>query len=323
MPTLSRLTVWITGLLLALCVSALQAAERIELIVTVNAGSAPDLLARVLADILRESDYEVTIKNIPGANGEIGLQTLMQSGSSRLTFLVAPNSLVVINPHLYRRSLGDGEWSGTQPVIFLGRNTSNFVVVRADSTFQTLDDLMRIPKAEGGVVKYATNGVGSLYHLAFEKIFFSLGDLPRVHVPYKSNSEVVQSLIAGDVDVAIAGTSTLPLLKAHRLKVIGVLGHQVSDLYPDAPPLSHRFPDMPSAPWFALVANRSISSAQLQDVRDKLRLGMRREHERDKLRKHGIQVEELREKQFLSNWQKEFAFFRSMVRKLQIEKVSE
>lgn len=315
--------IWIGAIALALCVSSVRARERVDIIVTFNAGSAPDLVARVVADILRDSDYEVTVKNISGANGEIGLQVMQNAGSSRLTFLVALNSLLVINPHLYSRSAGDLEWSGTQPVMFLGRNTSNFIVVRSDAPFETLDELVKTRSAEGRDLKYATNGVGSLYHLAFEKMLIDLGDFPRIHAPYKSNSEVLQSLMAGDVDVSISGTSALPLLKSRRLKAIGVLGHQPSSLYPNATPLARRFVDIPLVPWFSLVSNRAISSVQLQDVRDKVRIGLREDNHRDKLRAHGIQVEDLSEKQFLSLWQKELIFFRTAVKKLQINKPSE
>lgn len=293
------------------------AQQRIEIIVTITAG-APDMIARVIADVLREKNYEVTVRNVLGANGEIGLRALIQAPTSRPTLLVAANSLLSINPHIYGRAEKD-PWSTIQPVLFIGRNTSNFVLLRSDSRFETISELIKSKTVDGAAVKYGTNGVGSLYHLVFEEIFTKLHARDRVHIPYKSNSEGVQALLAGDIDILISGLSALPLVESRRLKAIAVLGHRPSPLYPDVPALSRQLNISADAPWFALLGNRSLSPARVRELHQIVSAGLRSEAHRERLSAFGIDVQNMDEKEFLLEFGKEYDHFQNAVRKLNIK----
>jgi tripartite-type tricarboxylate transporter receptor subunit TctC len=141
------------------------------------------------------------------------------------------------------------------------------VVVPADSPYRTLADLVAAARAKPDALAYASNGNGSLPHLATEW-FLSQAKLRMVHVPYRGSALALPDLIAGRTQLMIdIIVSALPLIESGRLRALAVTGTQRSGLLPQVPTAAQSgFPGLAVSQWYGLFAPAGTPPALLQQV---------------------------------------------------------
>jgi tripartite-type tricarboxylate transporter receptor subunit TctC len=298
--------------------SGALAKERVEVLASTNPGGAPDVIARVIADILNADGFQAVTRNIPGANGEVAIRGLLNGAAEGLTLMVAQSSIVAINPHIYGRTEKE-LWRHAQPLLFIGRSSANFLLV-ADGSVRTLGDLIAKKMREGAPLRYGTPGIGSFPHLMLEEILVRKGSVERIHVPYKSANEALQGLVAGDTDIVISGTAALPLLSSGRVHPVAVAGDRVSPKYPAASPLGLEFKGLNFTPWFALFANPRTSPQEQLRIRSLLQAQLGQAKHRERLASAGVDVEFLDEAQLIPEMKREWDFFKLMVERLKIDR---
>ena len=223
----SRRTVlrWMGGGAAALAVAPTVRADTypsrpIRLVCPLPPGSPSDVLGRAVAEQLQESwGQPVIVDNRPGATGSIGMDIVAKAppdgytvGIAFMTHAVLP-SLFPKLPYDLARDLapiGNLVW------------LYNVLVVPANSPLNTFDDLIRAAKANPGKLNYASGGNGSPAHLIAE-FFRQRADVRIEHIPFKGPADAVQNLMAGQIDLMFATTSTaVPQIQAGRLKPIVV-----------------------------------------------------------------------------------------------------
>ncbi len=160
----------------------------IRLVVPFIPGSAPDVLARNVAERLAPRlGQPVVIENRGGAGGNIGAEVAAKAPADGYTLLLATSSHVV-NPALYRKVNYDPV-RDFAPVSLLITMPS-LLVVPADSPAKSVADLVALAKAKPGALNYGSGGPGSLAHLA-GATFQKTAGIDVVHVPYKGAPEIV------------------------------------------------------------------------------------------------------------------------------------
>ncbi|UUZ62198.1 tripartite tricarboxylate transporter substrate binding protein [Polaromonas sp. P1-6] len=181
----------------------------IKLIVTLPAGTPPDVLARGLARQLEiKLKQPVVVENRPGANNIIGMQACAAAPPDGHTLCVSTNDSVSVNPHLYKRLPYDPD-KQIKPVAILAWPNS---VIVADSALpaKTFQDVVALSKARPGALSWASFGNGSSSHLYLEWIRSRTG-WEVTHVPFQGSP--IQPILAGHVQLTYF---TIGAETAHR-----------------------------------------------------------------------------------------------------------
>lgn len=219
-------------------------------------GGGPDLVARTLAEAIgRISDVTVRVQNIEGGNGEVALARFFNERPHPGVWLMAQDSVVVINPLLHPRSAHD-VLDGLLPVAQLATNQFYLLVNSADS-IQTLDEFIAEAQRDVAAMNYGSGGVGSQHHLLMEDLARRL-DLRLNHVAYRGNRPAALGLARGDIRVLMAGASALSFVRSGEFRVIAVTSPERLPTFPQAPAIGERVQGFFGTAWFGLFARAGI-----------------------------------------------------------------
>lgn len=214
-------------------------------------GSAPDVIARQIAERLSPAlGQPVVVENRPGSGGNIGFTHGARAPNDGYTLILGTNSLV-INPALYARVEYD-PLADFIPV-HLPFAMPHLLVVSAEAAPRDLAALVALLKAEPGRHNYASGGNGSGAHLSAE-LFKSKAGVEAVHVPYRGAPDIINAVLGNQVLFGLPTMSTaMPLVTAGRLRAIAVTSPQRSPALPDVPTLAEHYPGAEVVSWFAVM----------------------------------------------------------------------
>jgi len=172
-----------------------------------------------------------------------------KSAADGHTILMTTDATFSINPHLYSKLPFDTRRDFI-PVTMLVL-LQQLLVAHPALPANTLQDLIKLAKAKPGSINYASYGSGSQPHLSGEMLKNKAG-IDLVHVPYKGISLAVPAVMAGEVQLTFAGIATsMPQLKAGRIKPIAIGGPKRSPLLPEVPTFTELgYPEVETHAWF-------------------------------------------------------------------------
>jgi tripartite-type tricarboxylate transporter receptor subunit TctC len=206
----------------------------LRLVVGFAPGGAADFVARAFQEPLgRALGQPVVVDNRPGAGSSIAAEFVAKSPADGYTFLIASPSSILVNPLLSPKA-------GFQPLTDLvpvSKVSSSplILAVNPGTGVTDLKGLIKYLKENPGKVNFATSGNGSAPHLS-AVLFMRLAGVEMVHVPYKGGAPSVQSVLAGDTQLAFATPpSVLPLVQAGRLRALATTSRRSSPLLPGVP----------------------------------------------------------------------------------------
>jgi tripartite-type tricarboxylate transporter receptor subunit TctC len=224
----------------------------IRLVVPFAPGGGTDLIARTLGVGMAQTlGQPVVVENKPGAGTIIGTDAVAKSPPDGYTLVVATFAHAV-NPSLQPR-LPFATDTAFAPVILLGRGP-NVLVVRADSPFKTVGDVIAAARAKGSRLTYASQGNGTSAHLAGE-MFTNLAKVELTHVPYRGAGPAITDLIGGQVDLffgTAAAVSTF--VDSGKLRALAVTTPQRSPALKDVPAIAETVPGYVVESWYGLYA---------------------------------------------------------------------
>jgi len=224
----------------------------VRIVVAYPPGGGIDVLARQLGEKLAPAwGQPVVVENKPGANTIVATDAVAKSVPDGHTILMTSDATFSINPHLYARLPYDAQ-RDFAPVTMLVL-LHQLLVAHPALPAGNLSELISLAKAKPGSLNYASYGSGSQPHLAGEMLKNKAG-IDLVHVPYKGISLAVPAVIAGEVQLTFAGIATsMPQLKAGRIKAIAIGGAQRSALLPQVPTFAELgYPEVETHAWFGL-----------------------------------------------------------------------
>ncbi len=207
-------------------------ARNITAIVPLGAGSASDIVARVVMEqVGKQLGQTVVVENRPGAGGTIGANMVAKAAPDGYTILIYG---AIASAHALYSRLPYDSLNDFVPVMSLGQQP--LVIVGAPAKgYKTLGDLIAAGKAKPGSLNYSTSGVGSASHFGAERLRASAG-FEAQHIPFKGAAEAVTDVIAGRSDFSVQLTSTtVQQIREGNLAALAVSAHKRIGLLPDVP----------------------------------------------------------------------------------------
>jgi tripartite-type tricarboxylate transporter receptor subunit TctC len=224
----------------------------IRWIVPFPAGGPADAVARVIGRKLSETiGQQIIVDNRPGGNGIIAAEIVAQSPPDGYTLFQAIDSSLTMNQSLYSKLPYD-PINGFTPVTQLA-TLPLVLVVNPSVPAKTLKELVTLAKTRPGQLNY---GSGAIAAQVAGELFKSTAQVDVVHVPYKGSAPQVQGLLGGEVQLSFDGISTtLPHIKAGKLRAIAVTGDERHPRLPDTPTVAEAgFPELKIVLWHGLMA---------------------------------------------------------------------
>lgn len=203
----------------------------IRMIAPFVAGAGPERVIRSITNGLGQRlGQPVVVEYKSGAGGNIGAAELSKAGADGYTWLMGPESIVTINPYVYKRL---GFEVKDLPAATLVGGLTHVLVCRPSLGVKNVADLVSLAKTKS--LNYATGGAGTASHLAME-MFLEQANLKMTHIPYKGPLAAAQDLLAGHVDCSFVVESTVSeFVKTNRLNGIAVSTKLRSNILPDLP----------------------------------------------------------------------------------------
>lgn len=218
------------------------------------AGGATDVVGRIYsASTGKILGTTIVVENIGGTGGSLGSAKVARANPDGYNIVGGTISSHAINASIYP-DIGYDPVKSFKPVILTG-SLPNVLVVRADSPYKTVNDVIEAAKKSDKKLNFGSSGIGTSQHLTGE-LFMSQTGVTMVHVPYKGSSPSLQGLVGGEVDVIFDNiTSALPLIQAGRLRALGVTSKTVDPTLPDVKPLDQLgLPGFEVLSWQAVFA---------------------------------------------------------------------
>jgi tripartite-type tricarboxylate transporter receptor subunit TctC len=225
----------------------------IRLIIPFPPGGSNDVVGRLIAKTLSEKiGQQVFVDNRGGAGGLIGTEALAKSTPDGYTLGIVSIAHAV-NPALHD-PLPYDPLKSFEPISILATGP-NVLVVNPDLPVHSVKELIALAKQKPGELNYASAGIGSFQHLGGE-LFKLEANVNIVHVPYKGGGPAMQDVVAGHVKIMFSSLiQTTPLIKAGRLRPLGVGGTKRSAVLPDVPTIAEAgLPGYAANNWWGIFA---------------------------------------------------------------------
>lgn len=240
--------------------------RQIRLVVPFGAGGAVDTLSRIIANGFapHANGQALVVENRSGAGGSIAGQAVATSRPDGATLMMADVGANAIGKVL-QPGLAYDPTTAFTPIIHLV-NLPITIVVRAESPARSFDDFIARAKARTDGTTYASPGVGHVTHLAAEKLARMAG-VRFTAVHYRSGSEVMRSLLAGETDFAFISVSTaLPFLREGKVRGLAIgTPRPVAEL-PGVPAISTTYPGFEAFTWHGIVGPAGMDPALVQQI---------------------------------------------------------
>ena len=246
-------------------------AKPVRIVTAFAAGSASDIVARLLAQELQtEYGQPFLVENKPGASGFIAAEYVARAPADGYTLLLSTNTIHSGNPHLFKKLPYDPLKDFT-PIARIC-NFLFILAVPADQAVKSVPELIAFAKANPGKISFAYgNSTGQVAGAAFN----NLAGLNGIAVPYKSTPQALTALVAGEVTYLFVDlASSQALLKGGRLRALAVTTESKSRLAPDLPTIasSANLPGFDLAAWVGILAPAGLPA----DVTAKLSTSINR-----------------------------------------------
>ena len=224
----------------------------VRLVVPFAPGGGTDIIARTLAaGMSKELGQQVIVDNKPGAGTIIGTDAVAKSAADGYTIVMATFAHAV-NPSMVPK-LPFATDKAFAPVTLVCKGP-NLLVVRADSPYKSVKDVVAAAKASPGKLTYASQGNGTSAHLAGE-MFSNLAKVELTHVPYRGAGPAITDLLGGQVDM-IFGTAAAvsSFVDSGKLRAIGVTTASPASAFKGIPPIAETVPGYSVESWYGLYA---------------------------------------------------------------------
>jgi len=223
----------------------------IRMIVPYVAGGATDALARLFAAKYQsQMKVAVVIENRAGAGGNIGTDAVAKSPPDGYTVLFNINGQA-ISPSIYKSLPFDADRDFIRVSQLV--STSTIVVVNPKVPARNLKELVALAKSKPGVLNYGSTGIGNSLHLSMELLKRETGTDIQM-VPFRGDAPLFQSLLTGDIQIALVPTSAAkPQIEAGAVVPIGITTAKRSPTLPDIPTIAEQgLPDFVISGWMGL-----------------------------------------------------------------------
>ena len=238
----------------------------INFIVPYGAGGSADSRSRQIAQkmslILKQP---IVIDNKPGAGGNIGTEFIARAVPDGYTIGMGNFAPMAVNKTLFGNLRYDPE-TDLSPIVLIEKGPL-VLVVKPNSPYKTISDIVSAAKANPGVLTFSSGGIGGSHQLSAELFELNAG-ISMIHVPYKSGSAALMDLMAGNVDLMFDQMySAVPSIKADKLRPIAITSKKRSPLLPYVPSFVELgYPKVEVLNWQGLIAPKGTPKAVIDKL---------------------------------------------------------
>lgn len=228
-------------------------AKPVRLIIAQAAGSATDVIARIISPRYSELlGQPVVIDVRPGAGGSLGTEIAAKSPPDGYTLLMANISTHGVNPALYAKLPYD-PIRDFAPVSLVS-TTANVLVVHPSVPARTVKEFIVLARSKPGMLNYSSAGPGTSQHLA-AALLNTMAGVDTVHVPYRGSTPALGAVVAGEIAFMIPTlTTALPQIQAGKIRALAVTGSSRADELPKVPTVAETLPGYDVVSWWGAVA---------------------------------------------------------------------
>ena len=277
----------------ALASGAALAQERfdrpVRIIVGFAAGGTADLMARLVADKMKDSlGQPVIVENRPGAAGRIAADAVKAAPPDGSTLMVMPIGPMAVVPHTYKTLSYDPLKDFA--AVGIGATFDFALAAGPASGARSWSEYVAWAKANPSKSSYATSGAGSLPHF-FGVLLGKEAGIEMVHVAYKGSAAYVNDLMGGAIPIAVDTVADLSELhRANRIRILATSGTQRSPAVPEVPTFNELgVKNVEASGWFGFFAPARTPPATIELLNRHLNMALRSTDVVDKLRNVGME----------------------------------
>ena len=223
----------------------------VHIFVPYAAGGGVDILTRTLGDVVsRHWGQTVVVENRPGAGGVVASQALAAAPPDGYTLIVVASGHAT-NPFLYPKIPYD-TFKDFAPISLLA-SSPNILLVRADSPFKTLGDMIAQARSRPGSLSFAHAGTGTSTHLAGE-LLKNLAKIDISAIPYKGGALAINDLLGGQIPMSFNNApESIGQLQAGTLRALAVTTASRVSFLPNVPSMAEAVPGYDTEVWWGLL----------------------------------------------------------------------
>jgi tripartite-type tricarboxylate transporter receptor subunit TctC len=263
----------------------------VRLVVPTGAGSATDVMARLLADGIRGGlGQPVVVENMPAASGIVAHQVVARAEPDGYTLLFTNTSGMAINPVSFRRLPYDParDFTAIAMVCSLG---PQMLSVNADLPVRNLYDFLAYARANRGKLSIGFDNTAGAAAFA-AKLLNRRADLGLVAVPYRSAAQVSQDTASGITQVLMSSIAAgNALVQAGKLRRLAVTSASRFPSLPDLPAINELVPGVVVNGWFAVVAPVGTPVSVIAAVNQSIANYLKKDEITEKLLSFGLATE--------------------------------
>jgi len=263
--------------------------KTIRYVVPFSTGGVTDGVARLLAEQLgARLGQTVIIDNRPGVSGMVGTQQVARAEPDGYTLMSGTITTHAVNP-FFIKSLGYDPVKDFSPVVLIGRH-ANVLVVRADSPYNTVAQLIDAARAQPDGLTYGSAGLGTSQHLSGE-LFQSLSGTRLRQIVYKGGSQAMIDLVGGQIDLVFETIAAArPMIDAGRIKILGLTFATPLPELPQVKPLAELgLPGFEMGSWQGIFVPRGTPAPAIDRLAREIAALLKQPDIRRKLLALGVQ----------------------------------
>jgi len=227
-------------------------AKSVRILVGFAPGGSTDLTARIFAQELNKLwGTQVVVDNRPGASGMIGAELAAKSAPDGYTWLVSPQTSIVVAPLIFKKVNYD-PIKDFATIAVIG-STPQLLALHPSLPVRNFKEFSAFVKRNAANLSYASGGFGSTPHMAGELLNTSLG-VRVTHVPYKGENPGIADLLGGQIPYMFSNFPVaFPHVKAEKLRAVAITSPKRSPLAPEFPTVAESgIPGFDTATWSGL-----------------------------------------------------------------------
>ena len=261
----------------------------VRILVGFAAGGTADLMARLVADKMKDSlGQPVIVENRPGAAGRIAADAVKAAPPDGSTLMVMPIGPMAVVPHTYKTLSYDPLKDFA--AVGIGATFDFALAAGPASGAKSWSEYVAWAKANPSKSSYATSGAGSLPHF-FGVLLGKEAGIEMVHVAYKGSAAYVNDLMGGSIPIAVDTVADLSELhRANRIRILATSGTQRSPAVPEVPTFNELgVKNVEASGWFGFFAPARTPPATIELLNRHLNMALRSPDVVDKLRNVGME----------------------------------
>ena len=219
-----------------------------------NADSRSRQVAKVMGALLGQS---IVIDNKAGAGGNIGTELIARAKPDGYTIGMGNFAPLAVN-HALLKKLNFDPFNDLVPILLIEKGPL-ILMVRQDSPYKSVKDIVAAAKATPGKLSYGSGGLGGTHHLSAALFEHSAG-IDMIHAPYKSGSAAATDLMGGQVDMMFEQMYVaMPSIKSGRMRALAITSKVRSPLAPEVPTMGEQgYPAVEVLNWQGIVGPKGL-----------------------------------------------------------------